>query len=342
MKNKGMIVFFIMGIMLMAFSSMDVIHAKTITLRYGSTYAANHTYAKADLAFFAKVERESNGRVKFQPYWAGSLISMRESVDDVKNGICDIGNVIPGYSKSGFALQKGMASFFYGFKDYKNLRKAVREIEAKYPEIVGEYGNLKPLRLTSGIVYQLFTSKKAVRSVADLRGMQIKASAIFVKVLTRLGGVGAPVPMFDVYTTMEKGTIDGAFAPYETLKAFRFAEVSKYFTRLNVQATPFYDMVMNRESWNKLPPDVQKIIEDNIGYWEQRYIEQSMAQDQEGIDLAKQNKVEFIDFSEDEMNKLNEVLEAESLLVAKDLDTKGFRATQMFHDIRKVVEKYNK
>jgi TRAP-type C4-dicarboxylate transport system substrate-binding protein len=344
MNKKTLKIFILLGMMLAVVASTGICQAADeITLKYASLNPPNHTFSKADIDFFKKVEEETNNRVKFVPYWSGSLINIRETLTDVANGVCDIGMTVPAFSK-GNPIFKGTTGFFYGIQDVRVMRRIAREIEKKFPEFLKEWASVKPLRLNWGVDYQLFTRKNPVRSVKDLSGLQIKSSGIYVKILTRLGAVGVQVPMQETYIALQKGIVDGCLAPYETLKSFRFGEVIKYSTNLGFYGGPFYDISMNWDSWNRLPKDIQKAIEDNLEYWEEQQYKYTLEHNEEGIALAKENNPEFelITLSKEEMKLINDASEAECLLVAKELDDQGIPGTQMYKEIRRLAEEYQK
>jgi len=65
---------------------------------------------------------------------------------------------------------------------------------------------------------------------------------------------------------MQKGILDGGFVTYSTLKTMRFAEVAKYMTLCtSTVLTP--DQGYDLTTWNKLPPDMQKIFQNNVGWF---------------------------------------------------------------------------
>lgn len=344
MNNKTIKAFIFLGMFLTVVANINVCGAaETITLKYATLNPPNHTFSKADIDFFNKVEKETNNRVKFVPYWSGSLINMRETIADVANGVCDIGMTVPAFSK-GNPIHKGTTGFFYGIKDPRVMRRIAREIEKKFPEYLMEWKSVKPLRLNWGVDYRLLSAKKPVRAIADLRGMQIKSSAIYVKILTRLGGVGVQIPMQETYMALQKGTVDGCLAPFETLKAFRFGEVITYTTNLGLYGGPFYDISMNWDSWNRLPRDIQKAIEDNIGYWEEQQYKYTLEENEAGLALARKSHADFemITLSKDDIKKINDAAAAECLIAAKELDDMGYPGTKMFEETRRLVDEYQK
>jgi TRAP-type C4-dicarboxylate transport system substrate-binding protein len=104
-------------------------------------------------------------------------------------------------------------------------------------------------------------SKKKVTSLADLKGMRIRATGLTAKSIEALGAVPVAMPMPEAYEALSKGVVGGNIGPPEILKGWKQAEVTKYITILPPVYNSIQYTVMNLKKWNSLPPDVQKAIE---------------------------------------------------------------------------------
>jgi len=74
--------------------------------------------------------------------------------------------------------------------------------------------------------------------------------------------------MPETYDALSRGVVEGSMAPYEALEGWKWGEVVKFTTESwgSAYSTAFF-VVMNKEKWNALPPDVQKIIEKVNEEW---------------------------------------------------------------------------
>jgi hypothetical protein len=64
----------------------------------------------------------------------------------------------------------------------------------------------------------------------------------------------------ETYEPISKGVIETTSSPPEVLKAFKIAEITKYVTILPINTvTPVYN-VMNKDRWDFLPKDIQKVF----------------------------------------------------------------------------------
>ncbi|MFC1533467.1 TRAP transporter substrate-binding protein DctP [Thermodesulfobacteriota bacterium] len=310
---------------------------KPIILRYANVYPNNHPFTKGDLDYQAKIIKETNGRVKFRNYFSKTLVSAREGYEDISKGVADMASFSGSYSKSGFTIARRISGFYHGIYSEDARVNIFKALQKKYPEYAKEYEKVKPMMISNGLHYQL-QCKKPVRTIADMKGLQFKATATWIKILTALGAVGQNVPMGEVYIALQKGIIDGCMAPLETLKTFRFAEVVKGVTESPIVIGGYYSRGMNWGVWNKLPPDVQKVFDDNIETRGDLTKKRARATDQGGIDLAKKHGVVFLKFSKSDLARFYEVMDETCLVLAKDLDGKGLPGTPIYNDIRRMAK----
>jgi hypothetical protein len=93
--------------------------------------------------------------------------------------------------------------------------------------------------------------------------------------------------MPDVYTDLQKGVLDGIAATLGMLEIFNLHEVTDYLTHVTIAMAPM-TIVMSKEKWNSLPPDLQQIITNESGYEGCRFYgrEYSDALDIAGINEA--------------------------------------------------------
>jgi TRAP-type transport system periplasmic protein len=314
---------------------------KIIELRYGSPWGAEHPFSVVDKKWIDKIEKESKGKVKIKPYWNGVLFSGKDGgIDELVSNVVDIGFIIPAYSKAGFTLTKDMYFFTFG-ANQDTGRQIYKELRTKFPEIDAEYKAVKVLAYTSGINHDLNT-RKPIHKMADLRGMRILVTGSFAEVFKELGAEGVTAPMFEAYTMIQKGIMDGVWGSKEGLKSFRLAEVAKYYTTIGLYRTHNGSRAMNMDVWNNLPADVKKVFEDNIDWWGLEVDKHFEGAHQAGYEFGKQNGVEFITLPKEELDKFYVPLKKVAAKQAKVLDEKGLPGTKIYEEAQKLVQKYNK
>jgi TRAP-type C4-dicarboxylate transport system substrate-binding protein len=299
----------------------------------------DHTFSKTDQKWFAKIEKETNGRVKFKPFWGGAIIGGGGgAIDELAKGVADVAFISPGQAKTGFDLAKASFVFFTG-ATVKNGRKIFTETAKKFPEFDKEYTSkgIKPICYSSGTDYQLL-SKKPVRRLADFKGLRSKTLGEIVDVLKELGMEGMASPMPEVYMNMQKGVLDAAFVTYETLQAFRFVEVGKYMTVMDLYRPHMSGRAMNLNSYNKLPPDIQKIIDNSIEWYGNEADNDVIKGDIAGKEYGAKNGMEYINLPKEDMDKFYELVARDAVKEAKKLDEKGIQATKIYTEIQRLIK----
>lgn len=314
-----------------------------IKLTFGGLYPPAHPFSLATIDWIEKIKNETNGQVTIEPFWAAALYASRESATELGKGVADTGDFSGAYAATGFDFEKSARMIFWGVDDRIMARKIYNEVCAKYPELDAEFAgaNIKVLAYASVPPYQLVTVNKAVRTVGDFKGLILKSTGDLGKLANAVGAEGTTVGMGETYVALQKNTIDGGFVTDETLKSFLFAEVVDYYTTLNIASAPAGHWGMCLDVWNKLPADVQKVFDDNVEWFGLRIEELTFAANQPGIDLAKENGVEFITLSAADLEKIYAAADTVIREEMAAIDAKGLNGTAIYEEIRRLIKEYS-
>ncbi|HVN97716.1 MAG TPA: TRAP transporter substrate-binding protein DctP [Syntrophorhabdaceae bacterium] len=313
---------------------------KVIELTYGTPYGVDHPFSVVDRKWMAKVEKETNGRVKFKPYWGGAVIGGRDAVEELTQGAIDMAFINPSTSKSGFQILRASYLFFYGVTNLDVGAKIWKEMLAKFPEIEQEYKDMKVL-CWGGSLNQLIT-RKPVRKIDDLKGMRIKVVGDISNALKELGVEGISISNAEIYVGLQKGIFDGLIGPTEGLESLKLADVAKYVTMINWYRTHGGMRMMNLKKFNSLPPDIRKVFENNIEYYSREtdaYF--TWMNSPQSMDVARKLGVEFITLSKEDMAKFYAPIKPMALKEAQDLDLKGLPGTKIYNEAQRLIAQYN-
>jgi TRAP-type C4-dicarboxylate transport system substrate-binding protein len=311
--------------------------SQVIELTYASPYAPNHPYSIADQNWIAKIEKETGGKVKIKPYWAGTLISSRESMAELAKGAADLAFITPIYEKAGVDITKTILDFFRGTPPETNM-KIYWEIFRKFPEFRKEYEKVKILGISAGYPMHLMTTKKPVTSISDFKGLRLRITGdVMMRTMKELGAEPVGMPVVEVYEALSKGIIHGVILGGTDYKAFKLAEVVKYATENFLQERGVYaSRAMNLNSWAKLPPDVQKVFEANIDFWSLEGYRQLLKPEEEGKELARKNGIQFVKMVPEGLTKYAEIFDKEVVKEAKRLDEKGLPGTKILNEVKRL------
>ena len=134
----------------------------------------------------------------------------------------------------------------------------------------------------------LLHTKKPVKKLEDLKGMKIRSTGLSAKVVSALGGVPVAMPQGATYESLQKGVVDGTFAPIETLKGWKQGEVIKHTTNSRTigYTTGMY-VIMNKAKWDKLPDAVKAVFTDVSDRWVKVHGETWDRVDGDGVAFTK-------------------------------------------------------
>lgn len=210
-----------------------------------------------------KVEQESKGRIKVEIYPSATLSKPAVTYDAATKGIVDIGVQAQGYTAGRFPLTQ--IAELPGLSNTAGQMSCM--LQKLYDEgvVSSEYEDTHLLFMMGAGPGVIHSIDKPIRTPADMKGLRIRRpSAIAGDIIEAAGGspVGLPAP--DLYTSLERGVIDGMSLPWSPTGSFRLTELVNNHTNM-----PFYSsallVTMNKDSYNNLSDDLKKVIDHNSG-----------------------------------------------------------------------------
>lgn len=257
---------------------------KVVTLKFSNFFPAPHKNSVIMDQWCKEVQKRTNGRVRINYYPGATLTPPQQTYDSVVKGIADIGEALVGYTMGRFPLTQGLDLPL----GHKSGYVATKMANAYYKKFRPKEFDQVQVMFLSAHGPALVNTKKAVTSLEDIKGLKIRASGQTAMIVKALGAVPVGLPQTETYDALSKGVVDGAMSPLEAMKGWKLGEVTSHHT-LNygtAYASAFY-VVMNRQKWNSLSPDVQKIIEQINEEWIEKQGRLWDEIDKEGLEFVK-------------------------------------------------------
>lgn len=227
---------------------------------YSTSLLAHHTAAER---FTKLVSEMSGGKFTISLHHAGELMPAFGVLDGVQNGTVQCCFTAPYYfvgKDETFGLGSGIpfglnsrqmtAWMFQG-----NGLKLMREFYKKYNIINFPMGN------TGTQMGGWF--RKQIDTVDDLKGLKIRIPGLAGEVFERLGAVPQQIPGSDIYTSLERGTIDAAewVGPLDDMKLGLNKVAPNYYYPGWWEGSAQVDLFVNTEAFEQLPDEYKAIIE---------------------------------------------------------------------------------
>ncbi len=242
---------------------MDKAAGETVNLKFSSPWPPPHPQHTMVIEPWAKRLNElTKGQVKITLFPGEALGKAADHYDMAAKGVCDLALTNPMYTPARFQL---LSVFWLPFMVTSAEETSVALWKTYEKYLKDEFREVKVLWLYVHAPGQIFTRKKPVKTLEDLKGMKIRATNPHVQEsLKTFGASPVAIPVPEVYNALERGVVDGTAMPFEGLWVFKQHEVVDYGAICDLYTMTF-PIVMNRSKWDSLPADVKKIMEDNIG-----------------------------------------------------------------------------
>lgn len=301
--------------------------APVIELKFANFFPPVARMSTLGEDFIKDIDQNTNGRVKITYFPGGSLLSPTAMFDGVAEGVADLGYCHVGYYRDLFPVTEVLTlpmNFATGWVDVH----VSNDFYDKYQP--AEWDKVKVLLFAGNGPKILHMRDKPVRKMEDLKGMKIRAPGLAGETITALGGTPVPTPMPEAYDAVSKGVIDGLHLPFEPLKSWRMSEVTKYTTNCwQIGEMDVFWLIMNKNSWNNLPPDIQKIFTDTSEEYKEIYATAWNDLDFEGLDAAKQAGNEIIELSPDEAARWVEAVKPVTENYVKTMVGRGYSEAEV-------------
>ena len=309
----------------------------TTVLTYASPYGPGHPFSRADIQWMKWIEQESDGRLRIEPYWSGSLLSSEHSLIELRHGVADIGLITPIYARGGAHLMRTQAGFYAGLTTYAEQTALYRCLVAAEPQFGRELHDLTVLAVQGGNLPGLVTRDRPVRTLDDLKGLRLRAPSELLAVLRHLGADPVDMAMGEVYSALAKGVLDGVVAPADTLKSLHFAEVAQYFTEMKIPRGAYAARAMSKRRWDALEQWQRDLLSRGIAVWESALAAEVLAADRAGYELGRAQGITFLEMPPAERARFEEIYVRDGETRARSLSRFNIDGMNTFQRARELA-----
>lgn len=213
--------------------------------------------------FARRVEEMSNGRLSIRVYGAGEVVPPFEVFDAVSQGVAEMGHGASYYWKGKIpsavfytAVPFGMtAQEMNGWLHYGGGLELWRDLYAPF--------GVRPFAGGSTGVQMAGWFNRELKSAEDLKGLKMRIPGLAGEVFTASGGTSVRLAGGEIYTSMQTGVIDAVewVGPYND-RTLGLMEVAEYYYYPGWhEPGAMLEFTVNQEAFNRLPADLQAIVE---------------------------------------------------------------------------------
>jgi len=335
-----------MALMMAAVLVSTLIGVATAPVGYGQeiklTYAnfpPAPTFPCVQMERWAKeVDQRTKGKVKVQTFPGGTLLAAKNIFDGVMSGTADIGNFAMSYQPGRFPVSEAI-DLPLGFTSAKAASLTLYDLIEKYQP--KEFQGVKVLTLFTCPPANIMT-RTPVKSLADLKGMELRVGGTQADIIKRLGGIPVAMPQSDTPEALQKGVVKGHVSSMEVLKDFNYAAYTANATIANLWVVSF-GVVMNKDKWAALPDDVKKVFEElgrEQALWTGRYVDEHVL---EAVKWSKEKyNLQIFELPAEQQAQVPKLLAPMVDDYVKKVTAAGLPGDQIIKDVMALKAKYEK
>ena len=286
------------------------------------------------LPLIEKLGKDSGGRLKLEFYPSMQLGGKASDlIQQMEDGVVDIVITIPGLTPGRFAGLEGTELLFTNVGTSAGQTAAMLEWVNRWL-LTNDFKGIKIVHMHTTDAAVLHSRGKQVKTLADFKGMKVRVPGRFVgESVKALGGTPVGVPLGGIYEALERGQIDAMTINWAIMTPYKFQEVTKYHLE-----NPMYQnaimTLMRQASYDKLPDDLKKVLDSNIGIEYSvgiaRKIDELTAPAKKAI-AANGNTLYSI--PDDERAKWIAAVQPVYALWVQEMNKRGLPGQQMFDDL---------
>lgn len=298
-------------------------------------------YKDAFLPWSKEIEKRTNGQVRFKFYPSQTLVKVRDAYDAVVNGIADMSWAAHSMTPKRFPLISVMELPFLSPTTFAGSY-AAQDLYKKFPQIQAEHKGVHLLFLWVTLPYEIHTAKKPVETIAHMKGLKMATQPGARDALEGLGASPVTMGVPRIYQAVEKGVADGSALAWGAYKAWKIYEVTKYHINPHLGGLPYWT-AMNKNRWNSLPSDVQKVFTEVTAEMMPRAVCQAVTKEgKEGMEISLKRGQEIIDLPPSELAKWRATGRPAWDKWVKDMESKGLPGQAVLDEALTLIDKYNK
>lgn len=263
-KSKN--IFIILGIVVFMLSGCSRLSSneEVTTLFLSNNNPEGYPTSVACDEFARLVKERTNGKIIIETYHDSALGDEVSSIEQIQVGGIDFARVgissVASYENSLNALQLP-----YLYRDEEHMWKV---LNGEIGENFLNSENLKDKGIFGFAWYtggsrNFYNTKKEILTPDDLIGMKLRVvdSKLMMGMVSAMGGEPVPMAFADVYTALEKGTLDGAENNWASYISTSHYKVAKYITVDEHLRVPEM-IIASKKSMEKLSEEDQAIIKE--------------------------------------------------------------------------------
>ena len=208
------------------------------------------------------VKKRTGGKFEFKLYYGEQLSKSKENLDAIAVGAVDAALVCQSYHPKKLRTANVLDMPFLPITNF-DVQYAVSNAIFSHPAVKKNFKQWNATIFAINVLpqYEYMGKGKVPGSVADFKGMRLRALGGMGRSAKKIGAVPTTVPASETYNALARGTVDAIGFPFTyAFSAYKLDEVAEWYTTNMSLGTVNCPIVANIDSWNALPAQYKKLL----------------------------------------------------------------------------------
>ncbi|MBX0357956.1 DctP family TRAP transporter solute-binding subunit [Halobacillus sp. Nhm2S1] len=261
--------------------------------------------------FAKRMNEKSDGAVNIDVYEFGGLGSETDQVEQLQNGTVQMAIMSPGFTGNMVKEGQIFALHFLFPDSVEKTQQILNDSEALNTDLreLYEEHSISPLAYWTEGAMQ-WTSSKSIEEPADFENfkMRTQTSPLILKSYEAYGADPTPMSWSELYTALDRGTVEGQENPIFFIGDASFYEVQDYMTLSNHNNYVAMTTV-NTDWYAGLDDEMKTMVDETVKEMQDWVFEEQKKQNEEYLETIKndtENPTEIIELTEEQRKAFKE------------------------------------
>lgn len=287
--------------------------------------------------FIKEVEEKSDGRITFETFPNEQLGKAADSLEIMKSGVADMAAYTTIYHPEqlplhqAFALPLGLTA-----PEMTNALWRAQQEDSVFSKELADAG-VAPLMVMSTEGGELSSMDRPLPDLASAKGLRTRASSdIHAATLSAIGASPVIMPSTDIYTGLDRGTLDGLLYYFGSWKSISVQELLKHgTTNLDLAPTAGVNLGMSKSAWDKLSKEDQDLLTEAARVASINYMKKSTEIEEAALKEFEDAGLKTYEWAESDIEEMRRLVDPVTEKFFKDAEEKGYDAQAAQDELKK-------
>jgi TRAP-type mannitol/chloroaromatic compound transport system substrate-binding protein len=254
------------------------------------------------------VSKKTGGNFTIKVFYGEALSKSRENLDGIKLGAFDGAHFCNFYHPGKNPAFMVFSLPFLPLGDW-DVSLKVRDTLYQHPALVADMNNWNAVAYASTLLpqYEFLGKGEPPTKLADWKGRRVRAGGGLGDAMEVLGATKTTTTATEVYTSMQRGTMDAASFPFTySHVAYKIHEVSDWYTANMSPGTAECPVVFSKKSLDALPAQYRKLLQDVKPDVDRAQIQAYIDIDKKNLPML-QKRLKPITYSEAQLDEFRKI-----------------------------------